>query len=137
MIAGWVIALVGIALLVYGGAIFIGLTVAKRTLAVAASTEAFKRAQASAAVKAGESGLEWLIAKIPFGFVRNMIRSRLGTEGTGAFAVSALQGVLSDIRMGGIRAALLGLAICIGSIWAGPWLTGAVNRLFGYGEVPA
>lgn len=137
MIAGWVIALIGIALLLYGGAIVSALTIAKRSLAFAASTGAFQRAQNSAAMKAGDSGIEWLIARIPFGFVRDMIRSRLGEDGSAAFAVATLQGILSDIRMTGFRAGLGGLAICIASYWAGPWLTRSVNGLLGFDGAPA
>jgi hypothetical protein len=137
MIAGWVIALMGIALLIYGGAIVVALTVAKKTLAVAVETEAFKRAQASAVVKAGDSGVEWLVAKIPFGFVRDMIRRRLGEAGTTAFALSMLQDALSDVRTSSWRAGLFGLAICIASYWAGPWLTRTVNGLFGFDGAPA
>lgn len=131
MIAGWVIALVGVALLLYGGAIVFALTVAKRSLAIVAATDTFKRAQESSVVKAGDSGLEWLIAKIPFGFVRDMIRRRLGDDGSAAFAVASLQGVLGEIRMTGVRAGIAGLAIVIASWWAGPWLTRTVNNLFG------
>lgn len=137
MIAGWVIALIGVALLLYGGAIVFALTVAKRSLAIVAATDAFKRAQSSSVVKAGDSGLEWLIAKIPFGFVRDMIRSRLGDDGSAAFAVSTLQGILSDVRMTGIRAGIVGLAICFASYWAGPWLTRSVNGLLGFDGAPA
>lgn len=134
MIAGWVIALAGVALLLYGSAIVVAISVAKRSLAFAASTDAFKRAQESAALKAGNNGLEWLIAKIPFGFVRDMIRRRLGDDGSAAFAVSMLQDALSDVRFAGLRAGLIGLAICIAAYWAGPWLTSTVNNLFGFGS---
>jgi hypothetical protein len=137
MIAGWVIALMGIALLIYGGVIIVSMTVAKRTLALAAETEAFKRAQASVVVKAGDGGVEWLVAKIPFGFVRDMIRRQLGEEGTTDFAIATLQGVLSDMRFGGVRVGLLGLAVCVVSYWAGPWLTRTVNGLFGFDGAPA
>ena len=137
MIAGWIIALVGIALLLYGGAIVIALTVAKRSLALAASTDAFKRAQNSTVAKAGDSSLEWLIAKVPFGFVRDMIRSRLGGEGASAFAVSMLQDALSEMRRKGFLASAAGLTVCILSYWAGPWLTRTVNGLLGFGGAPA
>lgn len=133
MIAGWIIALAGVALVLYGGATAAAISVAKRGVAIAAATDLFKQAQNSAVVRAGDNGLEWLIAKVPFGFVRNMIRHRLGDEGSSGFAISMLQDVLSDIRFAGLRTAVIGLAICIASYWAGPWLTRTVSNFFGFG----
>lgn len=137
MIAGWVIALIGVGLLLYGGAIAVALTIAKRSVAFAAASGVFQRARNSQVVKAGDSGLEWLISKIPFGFVRDMIRARLGDDGSAAFAVATLQDILSEIRFAGLRTGMIGLAICVASYWAGPWLTRTVNGLLGFGEAPA
>lgn len=132
MIAGWVIALIGIALSIYGAAIAIGFTLARKSLAVAVASDAFRRAQQSNVAQGGGDAIDWLIARIPFAFVRNMILKRVGSDRAG-FAVSMLQDALNESRNAGLRTGLFGLVVCILSYWAGPWLTRTINEFFGYG----
>ena len=73
-----------------------------------------------------------MIGKIPFGFLRDMLRRRIGAGGS-AFALSMLEDALSDARNAALRTSAFGLAICVLSYWAGPWLTRTVNDFLGYG----
>jgi hypothetical protein len=133
MIAGWIIALAGFALLVYGAAVAAVFSVAKLSFARVTATETFRNAQNSNVVKLGDNVVERVIDKIPFGFLREMIRRRIGAGGS-AFALSMLEDALSDARNAALRTGAFGLAICVLSYWAGPWLTKTLSNLFGFGS---
>jgi hypothetical protein len=120
------LAIAGLALALYGVVVFAAFAVAGRVFARAQKTEAFAWAQQSGAVRMGDDLAQRAIEKIPLGFLRNLVRRRLGASAS-AYGVAMIEERLRASRSFGGWVAVAGLALFASSFWLGPRLSQMVS----------
>ncbi len=121
-----VIAVIGLAILVWGLIQFVCFGIAVRAFSRLQATGAYTTVKESGAVKTGEAFVGRTVDAIPSAFVRRLVRRVVpdGTDIAGTFITDLLE----EKRSIGKWVALLGAAVFAGSFVAGPWLTNLIAR---------
>jgi hypothetical protein len=120
------IALIGLAILVWGLIQFVAFGIAMRVFGRLQSTGAYTTVKESGAVKTGEAFVGRAVDAIQNAFVRRLVRRVVpeGSDITGTFITDLLQ----EKRGLGKWVAILGAAVFAASFVAGPWLTNLIAR---------
>jgi hypothetical protein len=124
--ATFIIALVGLAIFIWGMALFVAFGIAGRVFARLQSTSAYTAVKENETVKAGEALVDRAVEAVPNAFVRRLIRNVVpeGSDMTG----TVVTGIIEGKRSAGGWLAVLGAVIFAGSFVAGPWLHNLIAR---------
>jgi hypothetical protein len=122
----WLIAFLGIVVLVWGLVLFVGFGIALKVVEKIRATSAYGKVADSAIVRTGEKAVNATVDAIPNRFVRRLIRMVVpeGGDLAGNFVVQGL----ADKRSTGGLVALLGGGIFVASFFLGPWLDSLIRR---------
>ena len=120
------IALVGLAIFIWGMVLFVTFGIAGKAFARLQGTSAYTAVKESGAVKTGEALVDRAVEAIPNAFARRMIRNVVpeGSDMTG----SVVTGIIEGKRSTGGWLAVLGAVLFVGSFVAGPWLQNLIAR---------
>ena len=126
MILTVLIALIGLAVFIWGLAIVAAFSVAARAFAKVQATGAYATVRDSGVMKSGEALVDRVVDAVPSGLARRMIRTVVpqGSDMAGSVISDTIEGRRSN----GKWLAALGAAIFVLSFIAGPWLTTLIAR---------
>ena len=122
----WILAILGLGLMIWGLVIFIAFGVATAALNRFQKTKLYTRVQETDTVRNTEAFIGQAIEMIPSAFVRRMVTNQLGNN-TEHLAFSVAINVLKGRSRSGIWLAAGGFALFFGSFFIGPRLSQAIG----------